>query len=35
MFEESFTGIIANGHKLLNYVLDSNPKRNDMFANFI
>jgi hypothetical protein len=36
MFDEMGSkGILANGHKLLNYVLDSNPKKNDMFAPFI
>lgn len=28
MFEDGYQGITSNGHKLLNYVLDSNPKKN-------
>lgn len=35
MFDENSMGIASNGHKLLNYVLDSNPKKNDIFAPFI
>jgi hypothetical protein len=33
--DESNLGIAANGHKILNFVLDSNPKKNNIFAPFI
>lgn len=28
-------GIAANGHKILNFILDSNPKKNNIFSPFI
>lgn len=35
MFEDESKGISTNGHKLLNFILDSNPKKTDLFSSFI
>jgi hypothetical protein len=33
--DDALTGIAANGHKILNFILDSNPKKNNIFSPFI
>ena len=35
MFEDGYKGITSNGHKLLNYILDNNPKKSDIFSTFV